>query len=245
MNLSDNGAFNVLQHLYDNILSLSSDLLGLFYPRVCAGCDAHLRKNEENLCLLCLHDLPLTYFWDYEVTPIEKLFWGRLPVASACSFLHFEEGNKAQSLMHRLKYDSRTGVGIELGRSFAAKLQEKNWFMDIDFIIPIPLHVTRQLRRGYNQSTFIADGISNVYDRPVKPHLLRRIVGSDSQTNKSRYNRAENVETIFRADAKGLEGKSVLLVDDVVTTGATLVSAGSQLVEAGVNKLYIATLAIA
>jgi ComF family protein len=235
----------VLQHLYDNIVSLGEDLLGLFYPRVCAGCDAHLRKNEHNLCLICLHDLPLTYFWDYDVAPVEELFWGRLPVASACSFLHFEQDNKTQALMHRLKYDGRTGIGIELGKAFAFKLQEKGWFSDLDMIIPLPLHATRQVRRGYNQSTYIAEGIGEVYQKPVKSHVLKRMVASDSQTNKSRFERSENVERIFKANAKELRGKNVLLVDDVVTTCATLVSAGSQLIEAGVNKLYIATLAVA
>lgn len=236
---------NDLQHIYDNIFSLGEDLLGLFYPRVCAGCDAHLRKNEENLCLLCLHDLPLTYFWDYDVTPVEKLFWGRLPVASACSYLHFEQDSKTQSLMHRLKYDGRTGIGKELGIAFGQKLKENGWFQDVDMIIPVPLHRTRVLRRGYNQSSFIADGLGKIYNVPVRSDLLRRMIASDSQTNKSRFDRSENVKTVFKANPKLLKGKNILLVDDVVTTGATLISAGAQLIEAGVNKLHVATIAIA
>lgn len=245
MNLSNNGGFKLLQHLYDNIISFGSDLLGLFYPRVCAGCDSHLRKSEEILCLICLHQLPHTYFWDYDINPVEKLFWGRLPVSSACAFLHFEKDSVTQNLMHRLKYEGRTGIGVELGKAFAQKLQEKSWFADVDAIVPVPLHVTRQARRGYNQSKFIADGIADVYGVPVKPELLRRITASDSQTNKSRYERSENVETIFRAPKSGINGKNILLVDDVVTTGSTLVSAGAQLMEAGANKLYVATLAVA
>lgn len=234
-----------MQHIYDNIVSLGEDILGLFYPRVCCGCDAHLRKNEENLCLLCLHDLPVTYFWDYDVNPVEKLFWGRLPVAAACSYLHFEQDSVTQNLMHRLKYEGRTGIGSELGKSFGIKLKEKHWFQDVDVIVPVPLHITRQVRRGYNQSNYIAEGLAQVFDVPVDEKLLRRIVGSESQTNKSRFERSENVQTIFRAEKAGVSGKNILLVDDVVTTGATLVSAGAQLMEKGVNKLYIATLAVA
>jgi ComF family protein len=112
-------------------------------------------------------------------------------------------------------------------------------------IVPVPLHITRQVRRGYNQSRFIAEGFAQVYDVPVNEKLLRRIVGSESQTNKSRFERSENVQTIFRAENTGVSGKNILLVDDVVTTGATLVSAGAQLLEKGANKLYVATLAVA
>lgn len=234
-----------MQHIYDNIISLGEDLLGLFYPRVCAGCDSHLRKNEENLCLICLHDLPLTYFWDYDVTPVEKLFWGRLPITSACSYLHFEQESKTQSLMHRLKYDGRTGIGKELGLAFGHKLKDNGWYSDIDMIIPIPLHRTRELRRGYNQSLFIAEGIGQVYNVPVRSNILKRVVASNSQTNKSRFDRSENVKTIFQANSSNLKGKNVLLVDDVVTTGATLIAAGSQLFNSGANKIHVATLAIA
>lgn len=234
-----------MQHIYDNIISLCEDLLGLFYPRVCAGCDSHLRKNEENLCLICLHDLPLTYFWDYDVTPVEKLFWGRLPITSACSYLHFEQESKTQSLMHRLKYDGRTGIGKELGLAFGHKLNDKGWFSDIDMIIPIPLHRTRELRRGYNQSLFIAEGIGQVYNVQVRSDILKRVVASNSQTNKSRFDRSENVKSIFQANSTNLKGKNVLLVDDVVTTGATMIAAGSQLFNSGANKIHVATLAIA
>ena len=234
-----------MQHIYDNIISLCEDLLGLFYPRVCAGCDSHLRKNEENLCLICLHDLPLTYFWDYDVTPVEKLFWGRLPITSACSYLHFEQESKTQSLMHRLKYDGRTGIGKELGLAFGHKLKDKGWFSDIDMIIPIPLHRTRELRRGYNQSLFIAEGIGQVYNVQVRSDILKRVVASNSQTNKSRFDRSENVKSIFQANSTNLKGKNVLLVDDVVTTGATMIAAGSQLFNSGANKIHVATLAIA
>ena len=197
------------------------------------------------MCLICKHQLPLTYFWDYDKPEIEKLFWGRLPIASACAYLHFEKENKTQLLMHRLKYEGKTGIGVELGKSFGAILKEKKWFSDVDVIIPVPLHFTRQERRGYNQSSFIADGIALVYDVPVRSKAMTRVVSSDSQTHKSRYDRSENVESVFEVTTKAVKGKNVLLVDDVVTTGATLVSAGTQLIDAGVNKLYIATLAIA
>lgn len=246
MNLSNIGASKLLQHLFAVVISLFTDLVGLLYPRVCSGCNAHLRKQEENLCLLCLHQLPKTYFWDYDVNPVEKLFWGRLNVSAACAFLHFEEMNPTQRMIHRLKYDGKTGVGVALGKEFAAVLKEKKWFSDLDLIIPVPLHATKEARRGYNQSAFVAEGISHVYDAPVRTNILKRTVASESQTRKTRFDRSENVESVFQVEYNGhLRGKNVLLVDDVVTTGATLEAAGIQLINAGVNKLYIATLAVA
>jgi len=197
------------------------------------------------MCLLCLHDLPLTYFWDYDVPPIEKLFWGRLPVAAACAYLHFEQQNRTQMLMHRLKYEGKTGVGTVLGRQFGLRLKEKGWFRDVDLIVPLPLHFTRLQRRGYNQSYFIAEGIRQVYDVPLRTHALQRVVATETQTRRSRFDRAVNVESVFRAEERLVRGRNLLLVDDVVTTGATLISAGEELHRAGINKLYIATLAIA
>lgn len=235
-----------LQHISQQLISIGADLVSLLYPRVCSGCDKHLMKHEENLCLVCLHGLPRTYFWDYDVSPVEKLFWGKIPVHGACSFLHFEKDSVVQELMHRLKYDGRTGVGTQLGVEFGNILKEKELFQDANYIIPIPLHRTKELRRGFNQSQFIADGLSNALQIPVRSDLLSRIVPSDSQTRKSRFDRSENVRDIFKTHRKEmLSGKNIILVDDVVTTGATLEAAGSQLVSAGINKLYIATLAIA
>lgn len=203
-------------------------------------------KHEHNLCLNCIYSLPKTRFWDYKDSPVEKLFWGRIPVAAACSFLHFEKENIVQQMMHKLKYEGKTGIGEELGMLFATSLVENDWFSDLDIIIPVPLHASKQARRGYNQSTFIANGMAQVYKVESSESLLVRTVSSQTQTRKGRYQRSENVSSIFQTPSPNLiKGKNVLLVDDVVTTGATLVSAGSKLVEAGVNKLYIATLAIA
>ncbi|MFM1874305.1 MAG: hypothetical protein RL266_42 [Bacteroidota bacterium] len=246
MNLCNTPASKLLQHFFAQGISIFSDLIGLFYPRVCAGCDAHLIKQEKDLCLLCLHQLPKTYFWDYEVSPVEKLFWGKIPVHAACSYLHFEEMNVTQRLMHRLKYDGKTGVGLALGESFASILKEKLWFSDLDIIIPVPLHITKEVRRGYNQCAYIAEGIANVYQVPVRTDVIKRVLASESQTRKSRYDRSENVGSVFKVGRPmEVKGKNVLLVDDVVTTGSTLEAAGLELIHAGVNKLYIATLAIA
>ncbi len=239
-------AFETLQHYSNQPFSLLNDLLNLFYPRVCCGCDDHLRKHEKHMCLSCLHGLPKTYFWDYDVNPVERLFWGRLKVSSACSLLHFEKEGVVQQLIHRLKYENKTGIGIELAVIFGMILKEKNWFSDADLIVPIPLHPSKELRRGYNQSRFVANGLAEALGLPVRTSALERVVASETQTRKSRYDRTENVLQVFKAvNKKEWTGKNVLLVDDVVTTGATLEAAGNVILESGAKRLHIATLACA
>ncbi|TNF27327.1 MAG: ComF family protein, partial [Bacteroidetes bacterium] len=216
--------------MFKRILSIVEDLIGLFYPRICAGCNAHLMKHEQNLCIHCLYRLPKTYFWDYDVNPVEELFHGRLKVHAACAFLHYEKGTFTQHLIHRLKYENRTSIGTELGVAFGHILKEKSWFTDADFIIPMPLHPAKEARRGYNQSNYIADGLSEVLQIPVQSSKIRRVKMTDSQTKRSRYQRSENVDEVFKVnDQAGLIGKNVILVDDVVTSGATLIAAGSTL----------------
>ena len=232
--------------MIEKAISLMNDVLGLFYPRICGGCDSHLMKHENNLCLMCLHGLPKTYFWDYDVNPIEKLFWGRLEVSSACTFLHFEKDNVVQHLMHRFKYKGKAEIGSELGRIFASILKDKKWFTDVDVIIPIPLHVSKEERRGYNQSAYIANGMGEVFDVAVRSRALKRIIASESQTRKSRFDRTENVDRVFQLqNPNSVKGRNVLLVDDVVTTGATLEAAGLEILNAGADRLYIATIAVA
>lgn len=245
LNPSIDKGFKLLQHYLFTGISLLEDFLGLFYPRVCSGCDASLRKHEENLCLLCRHQLPLTYYWDYDTTPVEKLFWGRIPVSRACSFLHFEQDNVVQTLMHRLKYEGKTAIGSELGLMFGEKLLEKGWFGDIDVIVPVPLHRTKESRRGYNQSNFIAEGLAQSLNIPVSREMIFRVKASSTQTKKSRFDRTENVDDVFKVIHKKVEGKNILLVDDVVTTGATLTAAGARFIEAGARTVSVATIAVA
>lgn len=221
-------------------------MVSLFYPRICSGCDSHLTQSEQNLCIECLHRLPKTYYWDYDINPVEKLFWGRLPVSSACAFLHYQTGSMVQQLMHRFKYKGKKNIGLELGIRFGVILKEKKWFSDIDIIIPIPLHATKKARRGYNQSALIAEGLAEVFDVPSRNDVLKRVVASDTQTRKSRFDRSQNILNVFKViKPEVIRGKKVLIVDDVVTTGSTLEEAGKALFEGDVSRLYIATLATA
>lgn len=216
-------------------------LLDLFYPKLCLSCAKNLSAQEELLCLHCEQHLPLTHYFDYENNPIEKLFWGRVKVSACGALYFFNKGEGIQRLMHQLKYRERKDVGLWLGKKLAREIMASNRFKDIELIVPIPLHPKKEFKRGYNQSMLIAKGIEEVSG--VKCHdLLKRIENSGSQTRKGKYDRWLNVSSAFRVDQIGsLKNKNILLIDDVVTTGATLEAAVSALLSAGVKNVSIAT----
>ena len=190
--------------------------------------------------------MPYTNYWNHPENPVEQLFWGRVKVERAVSFLFFEKGSIFQHLFHELKYNGKKELGILFGRLFGKKLTESNFDNTIDVIVPVPLHKSRQRKRGYNQSEQIAIGISESLKKPVCNHLLIRQIASKTQTRRSRYERWQNVEGIFKCtDQQFLENKHVLIVDDVITTGATTEALIQEI--AGINniKISVATLAIA
>ena len=223
-----------------------NDLINLFFPNVCVVCGEALNKQEEVVCLLCLVKLPKTSFHLHEDNPVSRVFWGRVNLNAASSFLFFNKGGSVQDLMHALKYKSRKEVGVYLGEQFGRELNESTLFKDIDLIIPVPLHPKKLHKRGFNQSATIASGLSKKLNAPVDTENFIRLVNTDSQTKKSRYKRWENVKGVFGIRNKEkLTGKHILLVDDVLTTGATLEACASILLELENTKVSAATLAYA
>ena len=220
-------------------------LLDLFYPKLCPACNKNLSAEEELICIHCELHLPLTHYFDYENNPIEKLFWGRVKVGTAASLYFFNKGEGIQRLMHQLKYKERKDVGLWLGKKLAKEMMASNRFNDIELIIPIPLHPKKEFKRGYNQSMLIAKAMEEACGVQCSD-LLQRIENSGSQTRKGKYDRWLNVSSAFRLSANhSLENKNVVLVDDVITTGATLEAAVSALLSAGVKNVSIATVASA
>ena len=221
-----------------------SDFLALFYPNYCLGCGGSLVEGEKCLCLQCLVQLPKTNFHLQKNNPVEMLFAGRVPVFRATAFCSFHKGSLVQQLVHQLKYKGKQKIGTYLGFLFGLNLLESDDFQSIDVIIPIPLHWHKKKKRGYNQSEAICDGIAKGMKKTCDYSLLIRTIDTKTQTKKSRYNRWENVSQIFKVlQPEKLEGKHVLLVDDVVTTGATLESAAQILLEVPNIKISIACLA--
>jgi len=238
--------FFILTCSMQQVKRLALDVIGLLFPNLCNACGLHLFGGEKVICLHCLHDLPYTDFHLHQDNLVAKQLWGRLPFEAAMAMLYFKKGTKTQQLIHNLKYNGKTAVGVTLGNLLANKLKESAYYQDIDYIIPVPLHQKKERQRGYNQSSYIADGIAERMDVPVnKNQLIRRKV-TDTQTKKSRYSRYENMLTVFEVmNPVIVKNKHILLIDDVITTGSTIEACGNSLLKCGVNKLSIASIAFA
>jgi ComF family protein len=224
--------------------SILADAIHLFYPHVCMGCGSDLLDEPQLLCLKCLHDLPHTHFESFTNNPVEKYFWGRLPLEAAHSEFYFSKGTLIQYLVHQLKYKNNKAIGVYLGEITGKSLLKSNRFNNIDALVPLPLNADKEHKRGYNQAAIICNGISAVMQIPVINGNVIRNRFTDTQTRKHRTERWENVEGSFIvSDPATLQGKHVLLVDDVVTTGATLEACGRVMQQQADIKLSIATLA--
>jgi len=222
------------------------ELIGLLFPNLCGGCGVNMYHGESFLCSKCLYTIPYTDYHLYPDNKVAKQFWGRVPLNAAMALLYFTKGGKVQNIIHNLKYKNQTGLGIKLGKLIGDRLNSAPDYIDIDLIIPVPLHKKRERSRGYNQSELIARGISASLNISVNSKLLIRTITTDTQTKKGRYMRFENMKTVFSIkNSEILAGKHVLLVDDVITTGATIEACAIELHKCGIKKLSIAAAAFA
>lgn len=228
------------------IKNVINDLLSLLYPELCHACGNSLFTNEKLICLSCLYKLPKTNFHLEKNNTIEKIFWGRFHLQKASSFLYFSKESRVQNLMHEFKYRSKKEIGFYLGELFARELSKGNWLEDIDVIVPVPLHDKKKQIRGYNQSEEIAKGFESHSSITVETTVINRVIDSETQTKKSRFRRWENVNEIFKIDnPHKIEGKHILIVDDVITTGATLEACAQMLLKVEGVKISLASLAYA
>lgn len=227
------------------IPDLFNDFLNLFFPQYCLGCETLLVKGEHFICTRCKIELPRTGFQTNPSNPVAQLLWGRALIENATSYFYFQKGNRLQHIIHHIKYKGEKEAGYELGYAFGLELTETP-FIDIDFILPVPLTRERLKKRGYNQSEWIANGIAEAIKRPVKKNVLYRTSSDGSQTHKNRFERWESVEENFAVEnVSSIINKHVLLVDDVITTGATLEASANALLKIPGCKVSIATLAFA
>ncbi len=205
-------------------------ILNLFYPRVCAACGEPLLKDEETVCLKCRFTLPKTGYELNPDNPLTQNFYGRVRFHAVTACFFFAKTGKVQHLIHELKYKGNKEAGVFLGQQLGESIKEAPLFQGIDFLIPVPLHPKREKQRGYNQSLMIAQGINEVTGIPIGDKYLVRAVHTSTQTKKSADERFKNVKDIFEVRfPKELENKHVLLIDDVLTTGATLEACAHQL----------------
>lgn len=226
------------------MMSLLNDVWEFFFPRYCVICGKRLLQSEEHFCMACLCALPRIRFRNLEDNEIAKLLWGKMPIERASAFLYYSKGGDVRELLFQLKYYGNQKIGVFWGRCMAKDLVSKGFFHGIEGIIPVPLHSKKLKSRGYNQSELLAKGISEVTGIPVLRDVLRRNQYTETQTRKSNYERWNNVMDVFECTSlERFSCKHVLLVDDVLTTGATLVACADAFKEIEGLRISVLTLA--
>jgi len=221
-------------------------LTELLFPRLCVVCGDRLIEQEEWICLHCLHHIPRTNFHLDPENQVNQLFYGRVQVEHATSFFYFNKGSQYRVLLHNLKYKGMKELGAEIGKQFGIDLLQSPVFSTVDVICPVPLHPSKEKKRGYNQSWWIAAGIAQQMNKELSDTNLKRVTATETQTRKNRFERWQNVEGIFELSRpEEFSGKHILLVDDVVTTGSTLEACAQEIISKTNAKVSIATLATA
>ncbi len=224
---------------------LKNSILHILFPHVCDGCGGDIIDEESSLCMKCIAEMPETNFHLHANNPVEKIFWGRLPLISAAAQYYFIKESMMQRLMHELKYKGNRELGKQLGRLMGYDLQKTTRFNKVDYLVPLPLFPAKEKRRGYNQATVLCEGIAEVMNGKIATDVIVRTQYTETQTKKGRIERWQNMEGKFElVKPEKIQNKYVLLVDDVITTGATLEACGLELQQA-TPKLSIATLCYA
>lgn len=226
--------------------TIKESLLQLFYPHICAGCGNDALTIESNLCVKCIYELPVTGFELHANNPIEKILAGRIPFKKATAQFYFTKESLLQTLMHQFKYRAHRDLGKQLGIIMGVQLKESKRFEDVDVMVPLPLFEDKEKKRGYNQSTILCKGIATILNIDIVEDAIIRPLATETQTKKNRTERWRNMEGKFELlHVNKIKDKHVLLVDDVITTGATLESCAATLLQASGVKLSIATLCYA
>jgi ComF family protein len=222
--------------------SFLTELLDFVSPRACAICGQRLPAGDLLLCPVCLLHLPLTNFAaEAYDNPMVRLFWGQFPIEKASAWFYYRSHSDPSKMIYDLKYHGQMLLGEDIGEQIALRHQPFGFFDDIDAIVPVPITRRRQWKRGYNQSMQVAKGISYVTHLPIYNKVVKRQHFSQSQTHQtSIWERRENVRAAFQlVDADKIKGKHLLIIDDVVTTGATVIACGQELAKAEGVKLSV------
>jgi ComF family protein len=228
------------------LLKPLEDLLYLFFPHLCLACEWNAPPYDEHICTSCQATLPEASHYLWKDNPFTEKFWGRVPIESGAALYLFTKESRVQHLIHNLKYKGKKQVGVILGKKFGYSLKQSPHFAGVELIVPVPLHFKKERARGYNQSEMFAIGLSESMGIPYLKNGLERKIHSESQTKKSRVERIENVQEVFIVkNAKAMQGKHVLIVDDVLTTGSTLEACAAKILEVSGTKVSMATIAFA
>ena len=228
-----------------SLKEIKDAVLHLVFPHVCTGCGSDILSEESVLCMRCIDAMPETNFELHPNNPVEKTFWGRLPLAAATAQFYFTKESLMQHLMHQFKYKGNRDLGLQWGRMMGEQLQRSGRFV-VDAIVPLPLFPAKEKRRGYNQATILCRGMAETMNIPVLDKVIMRPQHTETQTKKGRIERWKNMEGKFvLSNPEAIRNKHLLLVDDVVTTGATFEACGNELLKAENVTLSLASLCIA
>lgn len=220
------------------------EIFYLFYPNLCANCEKTLLQNETFVCTICINDLPIIDDNKHTNVTLMSNFYGKVPVQAVRSFLFYRKKGVTQKLIHQLKYKNQPEIGLFIADWFGEKLKKLNIFVDVDYIIPVPLHSKKFKKRGYNQVTMFGERLSDILNIEYKSDILIRTSKNKTQTLKQRFERFSNNKTKFKlVDTTFFENKHVLLIDDVITTGATLEACVNELLKTQNITISVATMA--
>lgn len=224
-------------------MKLFNDFLGVIFPDYCPGCGRTLNNSEHALCLHCKNSLPLTHFTKVKDNEVEKLLWGRVKFYAATAYLQFRAGGLTQKILHEVKYKGNADLAQEMGCLLAREVMDSERFSSVDCILPVPLHPRKLERRGYNQSELLGRGLSDIMGVPMHTEFLRRKVDSKTQTRKSRWDRWKNTSEVFEFTQEQQPFQHLLLLDDVITTGATIEACTDAIQRKFSGRVSVVTLA--
>lgn len=226
------------------VTEIFQDFVSLIFPNHCLACENSLVKGENLICTYCMLQMPQTNYHLDQDNVLKKRILGRIPVEYVMALFRFSKNGRVQGILHALKYRGQWELGVMLGHVYGERLHAAGCFNSLDLIVSVPLHPSRLRRRGYNQSAKFAAGLSEKLGIPYSDELMVRKIKTDTQTKKSKLNRWQNVDAVFDVtEPLKIKDKRILLVDDVITTGATLEACGNQLLKAGCLNLSIACIA--
>ncbi|TXD47625.1 ComF family protein [Polaribacter sp. IC073] len=225
-------------------MKILKDLFLLFYPEICANCNEQLLQNEIVICTFCRHDLPLTNFESYRDNKVSKIFYGRITIEKAYSLLFFRKEGITKNLIHELKYKRNEEIGSFFGNWLGEMLAKNKEFATVDYLVAVPIHPKKKKIRGYNQVTKFGKCLSKHLKIPFSEEILIRKSSTKTQTLKARFERFNDLETKFSlTDTTVFKDKHVLIIDDVITTGATLEACAMELLKTSGIKISILTMA--
>ncbi|MEM0932164.1 MAG: ComF family protein [Bacteroidota bacterium] len=227
------------------LAKIINDINNILLPKVCFGCNARLSRGEHVLCTVCRHELPLTEYNFSTENTVDRIFYGRVPIKKASAFLFFSRKGTVKNLLHHLKYKNQESIGGFFGDWYGSLLKEEKSLQDIDVVVPVPLHPKKERKRSYNQVGLFARQIAEHLNVAYAPNLLVRVKNSRTQTKKNREMRWEDIKDAFRANhAEHRNYRHILLVDDVITTGATIEACTLALRQLKEPEISIASIAV-